>query len=433
MQDFFKAVKNVLKSKNIERPIFIVRSDGSYMNEAFTKIHPVETLLCGPAASAVGGAWMSRKENALIIDMGGTTTDVASVINSAPLTVEDGITINGWKTFVKGLFIDTFGLGGEYPVITERLKEMYITKAPAFKASYEGFICLKRPDSYNNFTEDEIWILSNLENGPLFIDDIAKSRSISRIDRYVKRLENEGYIIRFGITPTDMMHIKGDFCKYSKEASEYAVLCMAKSYCIDEKLIPDMVYEAVKKKLYCNIVRIMITKTVKEYNDGIPEELEKFIETTYYNKSDWIKTLFKTDLTLVGVGGPSHIFLPDVAKRLGTTAFIHENSMVANALGTLTGKISVTKKLEINYCCLNDFEGYKVFTGEKPQYFELYDDAEKAADEYLEPMVKDEIISRGGKGEITFSKDCNRNYANLKYGSFLLNGTVSVTGYANFM
>ena len=82
------------------------------MSEVLTKECPVETLLSGPAASVVGGSAMAREENAVIVDMGGTTTDVAIVRDKRPVTARKGISIGKWKTMVKGLYVDTFDSEG---------------------------------------------------------------------------------------------------------------------------------------------------------------------------------------------------------------------------------------------------------------------------------------------------------------------------------
>lgn len=113
IREFMQAVHKVLNSRNIHAPIVIMRSDGSVMSEEFAKSHPVETLLCGPAASVVGAGYTAATQNCVIVDMGGTTTDIALIENNNPVRAEDGISIGQWKTYVKGLLVDTFGLGGD--------------------------------------------------------------------------------------------------------------------------------------------------------------------------------------------------------------------------------------------------------------------------------------------------------------------------------
>lgn len=120
IRQFLEAVQKVLKEKNMDLPIVVVRSDGSLMSLEYTLQHPVDTLLCGPASSIIAGTELVHPQDALVVDMGGTTTDVAIVENSFPVTVEKGINIGAYKTFVKGLYVDTFGLGGDSAIRFEQ-------------------------------------------------------------------------------------------------------------------------------------------------------------------------------------------------------------------------------------------------------------------------------------------------------------------------
>jgi len=72
MQEFVEAVRSSLLDRGIQAPLMIVKGDGSLIpyTEAIHK--PVETVLSGPAASAIGGRFLSGQGSALVIDMGGT-------------------------------------------------------------------------------------------------------------------------------------------------------------------------------------------------------------------------------------------------------------------------------------------------------------------------------------------------------------------------
>ena len=63
------------------------------MNETYALNHPVETLLCGPAASVMGGAYLGHYPKSVIIDMGGTTSDIALVKDHLPVRADNGIQI----------------------------------------------------------------------------------------------------------------------------------------------------------------------------------------------------------------------------------------------------------------------------------------------------------------------------------------------------
>ncbi len=88
MEDFFDSIEGSLAELGLDLPIVIVKSDGSIMSREFAMSRPVETLLCGPAASIIGAMELSKYQDALIVDMGGTTSDVAMVKDGIPVTSE---------------------------------------------------------------------------------------------------------------------------------------------------------------------------------------------------------------------------------------------------------------------------------------------------------------------------------------------------------
>ena len=77
--DFLDAVRKALAERNLKMPIAIVAGNGNQMAEAVACERPVETLLSGPAASAVGGSVISGEPDGILVDMGGTTTDIALI------------------------------------------------------------------------------------------------------------------------------------------------------------------------------------------------------------------------------------------------------------------------------------------------------------------------------------------------------------------
>ena len=72
-----------------------MRSDGSLMTEAFARLHPIETLLCGPASSVMGGYALTGEDNCIVVDMGGTTTDIAIIENGQPVRAPNGFCESG--------------------------------------------------------------------------------------------------------------------------------------------------------------------------------------------------------------------------------------------------------------------------------------------------------------------------------------------------
>lgn len=118
IDEFMAAVKAALKLRRLTLQKLIVRSDGSLMSDELALRHPVKTILSGPAASIIGGKGLAGRENSLIVDMGGTTTDI-SIIKDGEPAMADGIRIGGFQTQIRGVFIDTFGLGGDSRIAVE--------------------------------------------------------------------------------------------------------------------------------------------------------------------------------------------------------------------------------------------------------------------------------------------------------------------------
>ncbi|MGA2403607.1 MAG: hydantoinase/oxoprolinase family protein [Syntrophobacteraceae bacterium] len=114
---FFEAVKDSLKKKGLEIPIFVLKADGGTMSFEATVEVPGQTILSGPAASVMGALpFASGTEDTLALDIGGTTTDMAVLIRGTPLLEPLGCEIAGHKTLIRSLNTRSIALGGDSAV-----------------------------------------------------------------------------------------------------------------------------------------------------------------------------------------------------------------------------------------------------------------------------------------------------------------------------
>ncbi|MFZ7133596.1 MAG: hydantoinase/oxoprolinase family protein [Eubacteriales bacterium] len=433
IESFLIAIKTSLKKRHINAPVVIVRSDGSLMSEKFTTIRPVETLLSGPAASVIGGMELSKEENAMIVDMGGTTTDMAIVKEGMPVKTIDGVKIGKWKTFVKSVYIDTFGLGGDsfirynksgelilgssrvtplciaaqrWPKILEDLKKLLDTKEKSFDP-YHEFVCVvKKIQHVSYYSKEELNLYYALKDGPLTYRQAGKAIGKKVYSMYMERLEKEGIIMRCGLTPTDVMHIKDDFNMFNKEASfmgaEYVSGCMG----ISVECLCEMVYDKVKERLYFNIIRMLLENKYPKYREeGLDDNIIRMIHDSWKhrrinNNQNFINMHFTTSATVIGVGAPIHIFLPDVAKALGAKCAIPEHASVANAVGAVVGNISATSEIDIRK---DSHGGFTVFCIDKNVHTTSIGEAIQAAKEAAIENARQEVVRRGALGEIAIS------------------------------
>lgn len=122
---FFEAVRDSLTRKGLSIPINILKADGGTMSLETSLQYPGQSILSGPAASVMGALpFASENEETLVLDIGGTTTDMAVLIGQSPLLDPLGIELGGYKTLIRSLKTSSIGLGGDTAVrfVDGRLK-----------------------------------------------------------------------------------------------------------------------------------------------------------------------------------------------------------------------------------------------------------------------------------------------------------------------
>lgn len=456
--EFTSAVTQSLSKLSIDIPFVIVRSDGSFMMEEFAKEHPVETLLCGPVSSVMGAIELTDEKNCMIVDMGGTTTDVAFVREGIPLSVEQGIRIGQWNTFVKGLFIDTLGLGGDSGVTVGSDKKIHLTdrklmplcmaasKYPSLlkhlrqvelKGSFFTtpkdliFLGLRDITNSSTYSEKEKEVAALLYQQPMTLGELSNKVSRTVLASHLDRLVDENVIIQCGITPTDIMHIKGDFVAFEKKAAEYAVNTLARILRITPEEVCDCIYDQVERKLYANLVRILIENTNPQIHQmGIGEQLEILIDHAYDAAKTGERTGFldmniTTPAVLIGVGAPSHIFLPEVGKLLGCKVITSEYSKVANALGAIVGNVNASATAEIVF----DKEDwtYTVFGGGDRTVMVDLEEAKVFAIDFVREKARTQAIARGASSDVKVTITEEEDKVRTDYGPLFMGYKVTAT------
>ncbi len=425
IEEFFHSVRCVLEEENIKIPFVIMRSDGSLVSEQYSRQFPVETLLCGPTASIKGGMELFHADQALVIDMGGTTSDIGIIRDGEPMLDEEGIKVGDWQTFVCGIAVDTFALGGDSrlcyvsrqsgsslyldsrrvvpisilaeqePGIIKELKDLSRQPNGSTRPLFEHLFLAKGiPDRAIPYSSQELKICRILETGALSIRQLAAKLGIDVYMLDTRRLENEGIVQRSGLTPTDAMIIRGDYPGHSPKPAQYAMCFLEKCTGIQAADIPEEIYRMVKEQLYMNLVRILWKNTYGTPPKDLPEFARKaFRGWETKHTSMFFANHFSTDAVLIGVGAPIHIFLPDVAKALHTACRISEYSGISNALGAMLGDVCVyeTIKIKLDYVIGSldtEKEEYIVYTDTAERFQDYAQAVERASELSKELAVK---------------------------------------------
>ncbi len=104
--------KAALAEMKITAPFYISQNDGTLMNADFAADHPVLTFASGPTNSMRGAAFLSGLKDAIVIDVGGTTTDIGVLQHGFPRVAALAVSIGGVRTNFRMPDTLSIGLGG---------------------------------------------------------------------------------------------------------------------------------------------------------------------------------------------------------------------------------------------------------------------------------------------------------------------------------
>ena len=456
IEDFLDAIDDALDERGLSVPVSVVRSDGTLMSAELARTRPVETILSGPAASVTGAQVLSNAPESLIVDIGGTTSDM-SVVHEGRPNRTDGIVIGGWKTQVAGVAIDTIALGGDtvvrytknsrlelgtrkatplciaasrWPSIKQALKWYYQSAPVDFYSRYEFLYLMRNPRDLSRFREPDQRLIEILREGPLLLySDRAAITGLK-----LQQLEDEGVVMRCGFTPTDAMHLRGDFDVFDVEASRLGAQCILKSYrgkqaSEDEneiRKLVDEVYDLAEFRLFEQALGVFSQdmfwpKGTTELDSQMHELAKIAWQRRHDNESHAFGVRFSGDAHFIGIGAPTHVFLEEAASALHVPCVIPEHAEVANAIGAAASRVVVETTVRVNP--IRESSGvvsyYQVCGNEETLSFEEVERALEAARELARKQSFAEARRRGAEGEL----DCTIKENRVDY---LAMGTMTV-------
>ncbi|MFP4629468.1 MAG: hydantoinase/oxoprolinase family protein [Desulfohalobiaceae bacterium] len=112
--DFARSVFHSLKEMGLHPELNILKADGGTMPLTLASQFPVESIFSGAAASIMGiMALCDIQEDALLLDVGGTTTDVGVFAAGDPLIEPENVEVAHRPTLVRAMKSKSIGLGGD--------------------------------------------------------------------------------------------------------------------------------------------------------------------------------------------------------------------------------------------------------------------------------------------------------------------------------
>jgi N-methylhydantoinase A/oxoprolinase/acetone carboxylase beta subunit len=103
---------NALEKEGIYAKVFFGQNDGTLMSVDYTVRYPILTIACGPTNSLRGASFLTDRANSIVVDVGGTTTDVGVLVDSFPRQSSLAVELGGVRTNFRMPDIVSIGLGG---------------------------------------------------------------------------------------------------------------------------------------------------------------------------------------------------------------------------------------------------------------------------------------------------------------------------------
>lgn len=118
-QGFADQLQKAVSQKGSTAQILVLKADGGVL--PLQKLHPVDSIYSGPAASMLGAlAQTEPNQSFVVVDIGGTTTDIGLVLSGNPLLNSHGARIGSFSTLVRSLAVRSISAGGDSTIIFDK-------------------------------------------------------------------------------------------------------------------------------------------------------------------------------------------------------------------------------------------------------------------------------------------------------------------------
>jgi len=411
----------VIEKLGIAAPLMVVKGDGTLMSADMAMDRPVETILSGPAASVAGARYLTGLENAIVVDMGGTTTDTAALVDGSVSVSESGSNVGGHKTHVKALDIRTSGLGGDsfiaweeglfiigpkrvapiawlgamYPE-AQRAMEVVDSHLSRYAVSTRDLqiLALTGKTDRLEFTPLEEKIIDLLRIRPHSVEELVDKTGVLFASALrLQRLEENYTIQRCGLTLTDLLHVNGQFTRWDEASARF--FCGLYSR-LTHMEIPHMTQHLLDMGVERLTLEIL-KKQLDEETD--PDDLENcpvcmtLVNNMLAKGSDRYSVSIALKQPVVGIGAPIHFFLPRISENLVAETILPENADVANAIGAITSNVLIKRHLRI--IPNNDGGGFLIDGLAGAHHFEKFKEADEFAREELVQLVRRQARAAG--------------------------------------
>ncbi|MEC8262420.1 MAG: hydantoinase/oxoprolinase family protein [Pseudomonadota bacterium] len=421
------ATEGIMADEGLSCPLMVVKGDGSLLESGYARSRPVETVLSGPAASLAGAAFLAGTRTAMVADIGGTTTDIALLQNGAPRLKPDGALVGGWQTMVEAADIRTCGLGGDsevtpvgrgtsggltlgprravplsllatqWPQVKDKLAEQLAVAVPM--STDARFVMPLMPNGVPSWlTRSEARLAAKaIEMGPSSVAEIAGTQlALGAVDRLIGR----GLLTLATFTPTDALHVTGDFIGFDADAAMLGARLIARQKTGIGQAIaetPEELAQRTLSELHRRTGLALMDAALAHDGAGEMQATSNPLLANLYRdgatgRDSLVNLSLELGTGLVALGASAATHYPHVARRMGVELTVPEHAEVAGAVGAAAG--SVRQRVMISVT--QPSEGrYRVHLPGGPKDLGVMDDAIASAREVASQLAEERARKAG--------------------------------------
>ena len=368
-----QACEDHLRQIGVDARLMVVRGDGALVSAALAREKPIETILSGPAASIAGASWLTGESDALVSDIGGTTTDICLLRDGRPAIDPQGARVGPYRTMVEAVAMRTWGLGGDSEVhLTAGLegglrlgpkrvmpisllardhpqvvhKALDLALATGLPSEDGGrFVVPVWNEMPEGLDAREEAIALRLAGGPLNLGDAVKSRMEGPA---LSRLVARGQVMMAGITPSDASHVLGRVDAWDGSAAEKAL----RLFSFRRKGSGDRVAESAEA-LATKIIDQLTRQTVaclleaafaednRDWADPAGLAEHPLTLAGLDRHQGVVSMSLNLGVPVIGLGASAPSYYGAVGERLNTRMILPEHAGVANAIGAVVGQVAM--------------------------------------------------------------------------------------------
>ncbi|KMK65352.1 hydantoinase/oxoprolinase N-terminal domain-containing protein [Puniceibacterium sp. IMCC21224] len=422
--------EETLRAVGIQAPMMVVRGDGALISAAQAQERPIETILSGPAASIVGARWLTGARDALVSDIGGTTTDIALLRNGVPAIDPEGARVGPFRTMVEAVAMRTHGLGGdsEVHVVADGLAggvtlgprrvvpvSLIAQHNPDLRAELERQLRSVVPGEHDGrfvravdgqdvagLSPREAALLARIGDTVQPLGGVLKTRLEGQA---LQKLVTRGLVQVAGVTPTDAVHVLGRVDDWDADAARLALELMARrrtgsgnKLAADADSLALMIVDAVTQ---ATGYALLETAFAEEGWTLPAADLARhpLLRGGLRGHQGILRLSAGLALPVVGLGASARCYYPAVGDWLNGTMELPEHGDVANAIGAVVGQVTMRRSGVVT----SPTEGrFRVHLAHGPEDFS----ASETAMAHLESVLGQEArrdAERAGAVDITIS------------------------------